>query len=152
MSVDSSAADRGGQKRSGQFVVNLLTALGVLLIGAGAIALSYPGIYERARETAPTDWMAPLYPGLFVLLLLLAFMSSYVLRAGRRWRRLAVDAIIALLVLLGFFFAVEDQLPVGLSEDGEAMTFAAAPWIASGGIWVATLAATEMTAAIEANL
>ncbi|MDA2807039.1 DUF2637 domain-containing protein [Nocardiopsis suaedae] len=108
----------------------LLTAAGVLLIAACAVVLSYSGIYQLALQgNVPAD-RAHLYPGVFTLLLLLAFWASFLLRAAPRPQRLQVDGLILLLITAAAgasALSASEQRP----SDALAVVLAAvAPWLA----------------------
>lgn len=108
----------------------LLTAAGVLLIAACAVVLSYSGIYQLALQgNVPPD-RAHLYPGVFTLLLLLAFWASFLLRAAPRPQRLQVDGLILLLILVAAgasALSASEQRP---SDALAVVLAAAAPWLA----------------------
>ncbi|MDA2810793.1 DUF2637 domain-containing protein [Nocardiopsis sp. RSe5-2] len=108
----------------------LLTAAGVLLIAACAVVLSYSGIYQLALQgNVPAD-RAHLYPGVFTLLLLLAFWASFLLRAAPRPQRLQVDGLILLLILAAAgasALSASEQRP---SDALAVVLAAAAPWLA----------------------
>lgn len=141
MSVHSSPAASAEPRRGvWRVVVNVLTALAVLLIGASATALSYLGIYEQVlnAEVIPEDypWLAHLYPGLITLLLLLTLLSSYVLARARWPYRLAVNTLFVLLIAVAAVAVAAESLEdqrgeaLRLDEPVNTIVFAAAPWVA----------------------
>ncbi|ASU82192.1 DUF2637 domain-containing protein [Nocardiopsis gilva YIM 90087] len=107
-----------------------LTGVGVLLIAACAVLLSYNGIYQIALQGGIERRYAHLYPGGFTLLLLMAFGASYLLRAAPRPRRLWADALILALILLAAgasaLNATETRVPTGVV----VVAVAATPWLA----------------------
>ncbi|GAA1982520.1 hypothetical protein GCM10009799_04590 [Nocardiopsis rhodophaea] len=107
-----------------------LTGVGVLLIAACAVLLSYNGIYQFALQGGIEPRYAHLYPGGFTLLLLMAFGASYLLRAAPRPRRLWADALILALILLAAgasaLNATEARVPTGVV----VVAVAATPWLA----------------------
>ncbi|QVQ50798.1 hypothetical protein J4H86_18230 [Spiractinospora alimapuensis] len=129
MSDHSTSAPSGDRKGVWRVFVNLLAALGVLLIGASAMALSYFAFYDRTVEAGVEDPFTYLYLGEFALLLLLAFMASYILRRGKRLHRVSVELLIVLLIATGLLAVVEDMLPVTMDARTEDILFAAVPWV-----------------------
>lgn len=125
-STSAPSSDRNGVWR---VFVNLLAALGVLLIGASAMALSYFAFYDRTVEAGVEDPFTYLYLGEFALLLLLAFMASYILRRGKRLHRVGVELLILLLIATGLLAVVEDMLPIAMDAQTESILFAAVPWV-----------------------
>ncbi|QBI52203.1 DUF2637 domain-containing protein [Streptomonospora litoralis] len=117
--------------RSGSPVAAVLvTALGVLVIAACAVLLSYNGIYQVAVQGDIDGRYAHLYPAGFTLLVLMALWTSYVLRTAPRSRRLWVDGLILALVALG---AGASALQAGdrvLVPDVALVVAAVAPWVA----------------------
>ncbi|MBB6173869.1 hypothetical protein HNR23_003929 [Nocardiopsis mwathae] len=107
-----------------------LTGVGVLLIAASAVLLSYNGIYQIALLGGIEPRYAHLYPAGFTLLLLMSFGASYLLRAAPRPRRLWADALILALILLAAgasaLHATGTAMPKGLV----VVAVAATPWLA----------------------
>ncbi|MFD0775287.1 DUF2637 domain-containing protein, partial [Streptomonospora algeriensis] len=102
MAVNSSSSTAGArtpaEKPRSSVAAVLLTALGVLVIAACAVLLSYNGIYRIAAQGNVGPRYAHLYPAVFTLLVLMALWTSYVLRTAARGRRLWADGLILLLV------------------------------------------------------
>ncbi|MFC7326442.1 DUF2637 domain-containing protein [Marinactinospora rubrisoli] len=107
-----------------------LTGLGVLVIAACAILLSYNGIYQTALQGNVDPRAAHLYPGVFTLLLLLAFWTTYLLRDAPRRRRIWVDVLILGLILLSAGASTLHALGYRLVETAAVVVVALAPWAA----------------------
>ncbi|MBX9391314.1 hypothetical protein ACFPZ0_24560 [Streptomonospora nanhaiensis] len=128
------ARDAGGPHappRSGsRFAAVAVTALGVLVIAACAVLLSYNGIYQIAVQGNIDRRYAHLYPGAFTLLMLMAFWGGYLLRTAPRSRRLWVDALILLLILLAAGASALRAYGLVLLPDVAVVVAAVAPWVA----------------------
>ncbi|MFC3998478.1 DUF2637 domain-containing protein [Nocardiopsis sediminis] len=138
MAVESSSKTPGARRvpdppepggRPG-FAAIALTGLGVVVIAACAVLLSYNGIYQIARQGGVDARSAHLYPGGFTLLLLMAFWTGYVLRAAPRSRRLWVDALILAMILLAAGASALETTGQRLLPQVAVVLTAVAPWVA----------------------
>lgn len=120
-------AREGGGSRAAAI---LLSGVGVLVIAACAVFLSYNGIYQVAVQGRVEPPYAHLYPAVFTLLLLLAFWASFVLRAAPRVHRLQVDGLILLLILIAAGASALRASDQRLMDVVALVVVAAAPWIA----------------------
>ncbi|MFW5415946.1 DUF2637 domain-containing protein [Nocardiopsis sp. CNT-189] len=120
-------AREGGGSRA---VAILLSGVGVLVIAACAVVLSYNGIYQVAVQGGAEPPYAHLYPAVFTLLLLLAFWASFVLRAAPRVHRLQVDGLILVLILIAAGASALRASDQRLVDAVALVVVAAAPWVA----------------------
>ncbi|MBB4934128.1 hypothetical protein F4561_004948 [Lipingzhangella halophila] len=116
--------------KGARFAAIAFTGLGVAVIAACAVLLSYNGIYQIARQGNVDPRYAHMYPGGFTLLLLMAFWISFLLRDAPRVRRLGVDAIILALILLAAFASALEPLGYTLIPKWAVVVTAVAPWVA----------------------
>ncbi|GAA3727886.1 hypothetical protein HDA32_000275 [Spinactinospora alkalitolerans] len=123
------SAPRGSGRGAGLTAI-AFTGLGVAVIAACAVLLSYNGIYQVALQGGVDGRMAHLYPGVFTLLLLLAFWTTYLLRDARRSRRLWVDLLVLTLIALAAAASTMNALEYRLAESAAVVVVAVAPWIA----------------------
>ncbi|MFC4562729.1 hypothetical protein ACFO4E_12755 [Nocardiopsis mangrovi] len=136
MAVETSSKTPGARRvpdRPGTgpgFAAIALTGLGVVVIAACAVLLSYNGIYQIARQGNIDPRPAHLYPGGFTLLLLMAFWTGYVLRAAPRSRRLWVDALILAMILLAAGASALEATGQRLLPQVAVVLTAVAPWLA----------------------
>ncbi|WP_158562773.1 DUF2637 domain-containing protein [Marinitenerispora sediminis] len=107
-----------------------LTGLGVLVIAACAVLLSYNGIYQIALQGNVDENAAHLFPGVFTLLLLMAFWTTYLLRDAPRRRRIWVDLLIVALIALSAGASTLHALGYRLVEAVAVVAVAVAPWAA----------------------
>ncbi|TQN27609.1 hypothetical protein FHX37_4331 [Haloactinospora alba] len=131
-STRPSSAGTGGaepRQRSGAAAIGL-TGLGVLIIAAFAVLLSYNGIYQVALQGNVEPRYAHLYPAGFTLLLLMSFWTSYLLRAAPRRRRIWVDVLILALILVAAGASVLQATDHHLAWRIAVVVTAAAPWLA----------------------
>ncbi|GLU47411.1 DUF2637 domain-containing protein [Nocardiopsis ansamitocini] len=117
----------GSGSRAG--VITLAT-LGVLVIAGCAILLSYNGIYQIAVQGGMSAELAHLYPGLFTLLLMMAFWTTYLLRAAPLARRIWVDALVLVLILLAAGGSAMRALDYRLLDWVATVVVAVGPWVA----------------------
>lgn len=110
--------------------VILTAVLGVAVIAACALLLSYNGIHQVAAQGGVEERLAHLYPGLFTLLLLMAFWATYLLRDAPRRRRIWVDALVLGLILLAAAASAMRSLRYELLDWVAAVVVAVAPWAA----------------------
>ncbi|GAB3206886.1 hypothetical protein ACQEU5_10495 [Marinactinospora thermotolerans] len=122
-------AERGS--RSGSRVGAIaLAGIAVLVIAASAILLSYNGIYQIALQGNIDPPLAHVFPGVFTLLLLVAFWTTYLLRDAPRAQRIWVDLLILLLILLAAAASALRSLDYRLLEPVAVVVVAGAPWLA----------------------
>ncbi|KIH96644.1 hypothetical protein LP52_23695 [Streptomonospora alba] len=108
----------------------LFTALGVLVIAACAVLLSYNGIYQIAVQGNVGPQYSHLYPAVFTLLVLMALWTSYALRTAPRTRRLWADGLILLLVAVAAGASALEASGFVLVPAVATVAAAVAPWLA----------------------
>ncbi|KUP98338.1 DUF2637 domain-containing protein [Thermobifida cellulosilytica] len=107
-----------------------MAVLGVAVIASCAVLLSYNGIYQIAVRGGAAGWTAHLYPGLFTLLLLMAFWTTYLLREAPRRRRLWVDLLVLAMILAAAAASALRSFRYELLEWVATLVVAIAPWVA----------------------
>lgn len=122
-----STAAPGGASRA---AVITMAVLGVAAIAACAVLLSYNGIYQIAVRGGAAGWTAHLYPGLFTLLLLMAFWATYLLREAPRRRRIWVDALVLVMILSAAAASALRSFRYELLEWAATLVVAVTPWLA----------------------
>ncbi|GAA3729611.1 DUF2637 domain-containing protein [Salinactinospora qingdaonensis] len=105
-----------------------LTGLGVLVIAACAVVLSYTGIYQIAITGGITPGLAHLYPAVFTLLLVFTFAATYLLRDAPRRRRTWIDALVLGLISIAALASAMGSMDYELAGPVAAVLVAVAPW------------------------
>ncbi|WP_234351741.1 hypothetical protein [Thermobifida fusca] len=115
---------------SSRVAVIAMAVLCVTAIAACAILLSYNGIFQIALRGGVTGWAAHLYPGMFILLLLMAFWAIYLLRDAPRRRRIWVDLLVLAMILAAAGASALHSLHYELVEWAATLVVAGGPWLA----------------------
>ncbi|PSK99647.1 hypothetical protein CLV63_103372 [Murinocardiopsis flavida] len=110
--------------------VIILGGVGVTVIAALAVFVSYNGMYQVARQGNISAEMAHLYPAIFTLLLVMAFWTTYLLRAAPPSQRVWVDILVLALIGIAATTTALHLLNRELYADFAPVLAAVAPWAA----------------------
>ncbi|MFB9799513.1 DUF2637 domain-containing protein, partial [Streptomonospora salina] len=134
MAVKNSSETAGARTPAGRprssVATILFTALGVLVIAACAVVLSYNGIYRIAVQGNVEPRYSHLYPAVFTLLVLMALWTGYTLRTAPRAQRLWADGLILLLVAVAAGASALEASDLVLVPAVATVAAAVAPWLA----------------------